>query len=266
VGLALGALMPRARLLAHGDLDVTDRAAVSSAAEGADAIIHLAALTNVDGCEQDPARAFAVNAEGTRNVVEAAARHGARVIYISTDYVFDGAKRGEYAEEDPVGPVNAYGRTKLMGEGLVAGLPGSLIVRTSWVFGEGRNFIRTIIGAAQRRGPLKVVHDQTGRPTSAHDLAAALVVLVDEDASGILHVTGDGDPCTWADLAEFAIDAAGLSVPVERIDSPTHQRTAGRLVAPRPRNSVLALGKAKTAGVPLRSWRPSVEGFVRALA
>ena len=266
VGLALRPLLPAGRFLTRDQLDVTDGAAVRSELKGADVVIHLAAMTNVDECERAPARAFEVNAEGTRNVAEASAGHGARVIYVSTDYVFDGTKPVAYEEDDPPAPLNQYGCSKVAGEGHVAAEPGNLIVRSSWIYGQGANFIRTIVGAARRGDPLRVVDDQRGRPTSAEDLAAALAFLVASDVSGVLHVSGDGDPCSWADLAEFAIAAAGLPEPVERIDSATYQGEANRMVARRPSSSVLSLAKAERLGVPLRPWRPSVELYVRTLA
>lgn len=266
VGLALRPVLPEGRFLTRDQLDVTDAAAVRRELNGADVVIHLAAMTNVDECERAPARAFEVNAEGTRNVAEASAGHGARLIYVSTDYVFDGTKTVAYGEDDPPAPLNEYGCSKVEGEGHVAAEPANLIVRSSWVYGQGTNFIRTIVGAARRGAPLRVVDDQRGRPTSADELAAALAFLVASDESGVLHVTGDGTPCTWADLAEFAIAAAGLPVQVERIDTPTYERSAGRVVAPRPASSVLSLDKAERLGVPLRPWRPSVESYVRTLA
>lgn len=266
VGRAIRGLIGPARLLSHEALDVTDEDAVRRAVEGADVVIHLAAMTHVDGCERHPDLAHAVNGEGTRNVVGAATDLGARVVYLSTDYVFDGMKSGEYREEDRPTPINAYGRSKLEGERHVAESSTNLIVRTSWVFGEGTNFVRTILDAARREGLVKVVDDQTGRPTYAGDLAAALAYLVETSASGLINVTGDGEPCTWATVAECAIRAAGLPATVERIDSETYRRAAGRVVAPRPINSVLALAKARELGVPLGDWRRSLEGYVRAVA
>jgi dTDP-4-dehydrorhamnose reductase len=265
VGRALRTEIPEARFLAHAELDVTDAAAVREAVAGVDLVIHLAAMANVDECERDPDRANAVNAEGTRNVVEAAGQR-ARVVYVSTDYVFDGRKQEEYAEDDPPVPLNAYGRSKLAGEEYVRRGPDNLIVRTSWVFGVGRNFVATILKAAQMGGPLRVVGDQRGRPTYAQDLAASLAHLVRDRTAGILHVAGDGEPATWADLAELAVGAAGLSVAVERIDAETYRRRAGRVVAPRPANSVLSLERARRWGVPLAEWRRSVHRYVGAMA
>ncbi len=265
VGRALRTEIPQAQFQARADLDVTDAAAVRNAVAGVDIIIHLAALTNVDECERDPERANAVNAVGTRNVVEAAGDRG-RVVYVSTDYVFDGRKQGEYAEDDPPAPLNAYGRSKLAGEQYVRRRPQNLIVRTSWVFGVGRNFVTAILEGARMGGPLRVVDDQRGRPTWAQDLAASLAHLVRVRTPGILHVAGDGEAATWADLAELAVGAAGLSVAVERIDSETYRRRVGRVVATRPANSVLSLERARRQGVPLIDWRCSVRRYVGKMA
>jgi dTDP-4-dehydrorhamnose reductase len=265
VGRALRTEIPEARFQAHADLDVTDAAAVRDVVVGVDLVIHLAAMTNVDECERDPERANAVNAAGTRNVVEAVGDR-ARVIYVSTDYVFDGRKHEEYAEDDPPAPLNVYGRSKLSGEEYVRRLPQNLIVRTSWVFGVGRNFVTTILEAARIGGPVRVVDDQRGRPTYAQDLAASLAHLVRTRTAGFLHVAGDGEAATWADLAELALGAAGVSAAVERIDSETYRRRAGRLVAPRPANSVLSLERARRQGVPLVDWRCSVRRYVGEIA
>jgi len=266
VGRALRAVCPSASFLLRSDLDVTDVGAVRMAMQGMDVVVHLAAMTDVDRCEREPDSAARVNGSGTRVVVEAAAERRARVVYLSTDYVFDGRKRGEYEVDDPPAPLNAYGRSKLAGEEAVLASKENLIVRTSWVFGDGRNFVRTILDAARRGGRLRVVDDQVGRPTWANDVAAALAHLIRSGATGVLHVAGDGEPGTWADLAEAAAEAAGLPVAVERIDSQTYRRTAGRLVAPRPANSVLSVESARAAGVPLGHWRRSLRQYVEALS
>jgi dTDP-4-dehydrorhamnose reductase len=265
VGEALRRRLPQGRFPSHVELDVTDSAGVRSATKGADAVIHLAALTHVDDCERRPEVAFAVNAEGTRIVAEAAEVEGARVIFLSTDYVFDGTQDSEYVEEDAPAPINVYGRSKLRGERHVAERRGNLIVRTSWVFGNGRNFVRAILAAAGRGDGVVVVDDQMGRPTSAEALASALAHLVEEPMGGIIHVAGDGTPCTWADLAESALAAAGLPVEVERIDSQTYARTADKVVAPRPRNSSLSLAKARRYRVPLQGWGEALRDYVEAL-
>jgi dTDP-4-dehydrorhamnose 3,5-epimerase len=219
-------------------------------------------MTHVDECEMDRESAFRVNAEGTANVVAAAGRSGARVVYVSTDYVFDGAREGEYVEEDPTAPVNAYGSSKLEGERRVLDGPGNLVIRTSWVFGRGRNFVGTILGAVRDGRELVVVDDQIGRPTWARDLARAIAYLVDSDESGVMHVAGDGAPGSWAELATVATDAAGLDAHVQRTDTASYARRAGRRLAPRPMNSVLSIERARRAGVPLGPWRDAVRAYV----
>jgi dTDP-4-dehydrorhamnose reductase len=212
VGRALRRELPSARSLSRAELDVTDRGAVSEAAKGVDVIVHLAALTDVDACERDPEAADAVNAVGTRNVAAAAEEAGARIVYLSTNHVFDGTKVGEYVEDDPPRPVNVYGRSKLDGEDELPA--GALVVRTSWVFGSGRrNFVRKILEAARKGGDVPVVDDQTGRPTWSVDLASALAQLAREGTTGLLHVAGDGEPGTWADVAEATFAAASGSSP-----------------------------------------------------
>jgi dTDP-4-dehydrorhamnose reductase len=248
VGLALRDRLPGAAFLTHAELDVTDTEAVREAARGADLIVHTAAMTDVDGCERDPERAQAVNGGGAANVAAA----GVRVIHLSTDYVFSGDAPGEYREDDPTGPLGAYGRSKLAGERAVLARPGNLVVRTAWVYGEGRNFIRSILGAERAGKHLRVVSDQRGRPTWAGDVARAIAFLAGRDDAGILHVTGAGEPCSWADLAEVVV-----CHPVERITSEELGAPA-----PRPRNSTLSLARARDLGVPLADWRDSVARYL----
>jgi dTDP-4-dehydrorhamnose reductase len=262
VGIELAQLLPGARLHSHGDLDVTDAQAVNRALEGAEIVVHLAAFTNVDECEADRERAFSVNARGTEHVVQAAGA-GCRVVYVSTDYVFDGIKRGEYVPDDPPSPINVYGESKAAGERAVLESSSSLVVRTSWVYGHGRNFVATILSAARAGKELRIVADQVGRPTWARDLAYALQHLITAEARGIVHVAGAGDPCTWADLAEEALGGAGLPRSVERVTTETYASIAGRPMAPRPPNSALSIDAARALGTPLRDWREAVGAYVR---
>ncbi|MEA2453314.1 MAG: dTDP-4-dehydrorhamnose 3,5-epimerase/reductase [Actinomycetota bacterium] len=264
VGAALRPLLPEARFAAHRDLDVTNLEVVLDAERGVDAIVHLAAITHVDWCEQNSDEAYRVNAGGTANVVGAARQNGARVLYVSTDFVFAGDRDGEYSEEAPTGPLNVYGFTKLEGENHLDPGKGDLTIRSSWIFGDGHNFVRTILRLADE-GPLRVLDDQRGRPTSAIELARAIVFLLDEGAAGTIHVAGDGEPATWAELAEVAVQAAGRDIPVTRIDTPTYVAEAERVIAPRPPNSALALDKARAMNVPLLDWRTSVTNYVEAI-
>jgi dTDP-4-dehydrorhamnose reductase len=266
VGQALRRELPFARFLPHSELDVMVPSAVHEAVQGVDVIVHLAALTDVDACERDPKTADAVNSLGTRNVAEAAEEAGARVLFVSTNYVFDGTKAEEYAEEDRPAPLNAYGRSKLAGEAEVRGRGRHLIVRTSWVFGGGRNFVKTILEAAKRRGDIDVVDDQVGRPTWHRDLAAALAQLAREDMTGVLHVAGVGEPGSWADLARATLRAAGVTARVRNLDTAAYLQRDGTRAATRPANGVLSLEKARREGVRLGDWRTSLREYVGELS
>ncbi len=200
----------------HAALDVGDRERVLAAVTETrpDVIVHAAAWTDVDGCEGDPDRAWRVNALGTRHVVQAARLVGARVCYVSTDYVFDGASAQPYTEWDQTRPLSMYGRSKLGGETEL--WPDDTVVRTSWVCGRhGRNFVRTIVDRAARGLELKVVDDQHGCLTLAADLVGMIRRLVVERRPGLFHVTNQG-PTTWYRLARDAVGIAGLDTELVR--------------------------------------------------
>ena len=261
VGRALRPLLPTARYATRDELDVTDRARTNEAIAGADVVVHLAAMTDVDRCEREPRLAEEVNGAGSRNVAAAARAADARVIGVSTEYVFDGTAPGEYTEADQPRPLSVYGRTKLAGEEALLAAGQNTIVRTSWVYGDGRNFIRTILRAASSGRALAVVDDQVGRPTAADDLARAIVHLLSIDRPRLLHVTGDGPPTSWAGVAEQALAAAGLEVPVEHVSTVEYGRRMDSALAQRPSNSVLSLDRARGLGVPLSDWRTSVSAY-----
>jgi len=233
--------------LARADLDVTDRAAVDRAvrAAGPDAVVHCAAWTDVDGAEADEATALAVNGAGAGHVARAAAAAGARLIHLSTDYVFDGRKGEPYVEDDPTGPLSAYGRSKLVGERAVAeAAPDHAIVRTAWLFGVGgRNFVDTVLRLAAERDELRVVADQVGSPTWVGHLARALLDLAEGDARGVFHITAAGT-CSWYDLATEAFARAGVAcraVPTTSADfpRPAHRPALSALRSTRPEAPVL---------------------------
>ena len=261
VGRALLPLLPAARYATREQLDVTDRSGVHEAVAEADVVVHLAAMTDVDRCEREPSLAEQVNVAGSRNVADAAGAAGARVIGVSTDYVFDGTAPGEYSEADQPRPVSVYGRTKLAGEQALLEASGNTVIRTSWVYGDGRNFIRTILRAASSGRALAVVDDQVGRPTAADDVAQAIVYLLSIDPARLVHVTGDGPPTTWAGVAEHSLAAAGLTVPVEHVSTVEYGRRVDSVLAPRPSNSLLSLDRARGLGVPLSDWRTSVSNY-----
>ena len=263
IGSALGARIEGVRAPTRVDLDVTDASMVARFVSEADVVIHCAAFTDVDGCESDPQRARRVNTEGTRLIAEAARRGGSRVVYLSTDYVFDGQAppEGGYSERDATHPINEYGRSKLAGEPTLAP-EVDLIVRTSWVFGQGRNFVSSILRAAEDRREVRVVDDQRGRPTSADAVADAVVAAIEADVTGVVHVAGDGDPCTWADLAETALGLAGIGTRVARVTTAEYAAGADRVIAPRPPDSSLSLERARDLGLPLTPWRDALVDFV----
>jgi dTDP-4-dehydrorhamnose reductase len=220
-------------------------------------ILHYAAFTDVYGAEADPARAFEVNALGSENVARGASSVDARLVAMSTDYVFDGNGDRPYREDDPVGPLSVYGASKLEGEQRALALwPDTLVVRTAWLFGEGgRNFIDTIAGKLRAGEPVSVVDDQVGRPTLTRDLAAGILALAGRASRGVFHLTNQGEPASWFDVATFVAECVGADA---GLVSRTTTEALGR-PAPRPAYSVLDDAKAVSAGVPrLRDWREAV--------
>jgi dTDP-4-dehydrorhamnose reductase len=245
---------------AHGrELDVSDssaidRALASLAAGAPGVVLNAAAFTQVDRCEREPEQARRVNAEAPAALARACLRHGVGLVHVSTDYVFDGAGRAPYTELDPPAPRSVYGLTKLAGEQAVLGASDRfLVVRASWVFGRGRNFVAAILARARTGEALRVVDDQIGRPTYAADLAEGILGLLEAGASGLFHLA-NRDVASWWDVARATLDHAGYAdVSIERI------RTAElQLDAPRPLFSVLDCTKAEGLGVVLRPWREAL--------
>lgn len=233
----------------HAVLDVSDRDQVLQVVVAAapDAVVHAAAWTDVDGCETDPERAYKVNALGTRHVAEGARLVGARICYVSTDYVFDGTAGRAYHEWDATNPLSVYGRSKLAGETVLG--PGDTVVRTSWVCGRhGRNFLKTVLTRAAQGQPLSVVDDQYGCPTFADDLAAMIRTLVVARLPGLFHVTNQG-PTTWYQFARDAVEAAGYDTAL--VTPVTTAEMAPPRPAPRPGFSVLDNAALRLSGVPL---------------
>jgi dTDP-4-dehydrorhamnose reductase len=274
LGRAIAELRTDAVLLSRADLDVTDAGAVAEVVSrhAPGVVVHAAAWTAVDEAEAAPDEAWAVNVGGTEAVARASAKVEALLVYPSTDYVFSGEASRPYRENDAAKPRSVYGRTKLEGEAAARTCPRHLIVRTSWVFGDGDNFVRAVIARGRERTTMDVVGDQIGRPTYAPDLGAGLLRLVDGGHVKAFHLAGGGGPCSRADLAEAALDAshrAGL------IEGKTHVRrvttddwASGRAgpAAVRPRYSVLDCSRAESVGIALRPWREAVEEYVSKLA
>ena len=225
-------------------------------------VIHLAAYTDVDGCESDKERAFAVNAEGTRHVVLAASKCRAKMIYLSTDYVFDGEKREPYLESDPPHPLNVYGHSKLKGEQYVQEwVRDSLIIRTQWLYGPfGKNFVDSILRQAGEKKTLSIVDDQTGSPTYTIDLAEAICELIQVDARGIFHVA-NSEFCTWYAFGQAILKFSG----VNRVRVlPMSSKELGRPAA-RPSYSALSCQKLKKeTGRTMRPWSEALKDYLAA--
>jgi len=243
------------------EADLTDEAQVRTAAKGIafDAIVHAAAMTNVDGCESDPDGALRVNRDATRHVADLARERGVVFVYVSTDYVFDGTKRSPYLEEDPTGPINVYGRSKLEGErAAIDSGARALIVRTSWLFGPGgKNFVDTIASKLERGESLRVVDDQKGSPTYSRDLAHAIELLLRRGSLGTVHATNAG-ATTWCGLARQIAGDLGSDAPITPVTTEEFPRPA-----PRPRYSVLSGARFRAwTGENLRPWEEAVGHYL----
>jgi dTDP-4-dehydrorhamnose reductase len=225
-----------------------------------DILIHIAAYTDVDGCERDAERAFAVNADGTKYAALAASRCRAKLVYLSTDYVFDGNKREPYVESDLPHPLNVYGRSKLQGEQYVQELvKNALIIRTQWLYGRhGKNFVDSILQQAKVKRALSIVNDQMGSPTCTVDLAKAISVLIQFDTQGIFHVA-NSDRCTWFTFGQAILNFSGMN---EVKVIPVSSEELGR-PAVRPSYSVFNCQKLKEkTGLTLRPWSEALKDYL----
>ena len=243
------------------ECDLTDAGATLAAIRRLEprAVVNCAAYTNVDAAEADEATAMLVNGDAAGNVARACAAAGARLVHVSTDYVFDGTKREPWIESDATSPLGAYGRSKLHGEDLVrAELPDHAIVRTAWLFGpHGPNFVSTMLRLAAERDEVQVVTDQVGSPTFAGHLAPALVDMAERTDTGIFHGAGSGS-CSWYELALEAYDAAGVACRV----LPT---TAEQFARPAPRPAYSVLGSEREHPITLPPWQEGVRAHLAAL-
>jgi dTDP-4-dehydrorhamnose reductase len=246
--------------LSSHDADIRDAKQVQHAVRETrpEWIVLAAAYTDVDGCEGNPELAFAVNRDGAVNVAKAAREVGARLLFLSSDYVFDGKKTTPYETDDARNPQSVYGRTKAEAEvKLLDLIPGCCIARTSWLFGTGgKCFPDTILKLAASRSGLDVVNDQRGSPTYAVDLARAIVQLCRKNAAGIVHVTNAGD-CTWFEFAQEIVRNAGLATTVRPVSSQQMARPA-----PRPAYSVLSPARLHALGSEMPSWRNALQRYL----
>ena len=226
-------------------------------------VINIAAYTNVDGCESHDEKAFAINAEGMRHVALGALRCRAKVVYLSTDYIFDGKKREPYLEDDPPHPLSVYGRSKLRGEQYVQEMvEDALIVRTQWLYGKyGNNFVASVLRQAREKKVLSIVNDQVGSPTYTIDLSRAISVLIRCGAQGVFHVA-NSDLCTWYAFGQEILKLSGMEgVRIVPISSEELGRPATR-----PLYSVLNTEKLKReTGMTLRPWSEALKEYLSTL-
>ena len=246
----------------HKVLDIAHKDNVSEfiSTHTPDIIVNCAAFTNVDKCETERDAAFNVNALGPKYIAAAAKKCSARVIHISTDFVFDGNSNRPYIEEDQTNPLSEYGRTKLEGERNIQNHCNSyLIVRTSWLFGHnGINFAAKMIELAERNKELSIVDDETGSPTYTPDLAEALWTLIKQDCKGIINVSNDGS-CSRYEWAEYIFETMGYNIKTNPITSSEYKRPAKV-----PLNSTLNCQKFSTiTGMRMRPWEEAVESYLK---
>ncbi|MGY2066418.1 SDR family oxidoreductase [Blastococcus sp. SYSU DS0619] len=266
LGRALQREFPDAVALDRTALDVTDAAAVRAFDwTGVDVVLNAAAWTAVDAAE-DPANAAAVravNVDAVAHLADTAQRHGSALVHLSSEYVFDGRHAGPIPEDAPPSPLSVYGRSKADGDACATAIDRHWLVRTTWVVGEGGNFVRTMAGLADRGVSPSVVDDQIGRLTATADLAAGIRHLIATGAPyGTYNLTGDGEPASWADVAATVFTARGRSAgDVTRVS--TAEYFAGRTgIAPRPHNSVLDLAKIHATGFRPRDWRSMLDRYL----
>lgn len=226
-----------------------------------DVIFHCAAYTAVDKAEEEKEKCYDINVNGTKYLVDCAKEIGAKIIYISTDYVFDGTKDGIYEVDDEASPVNYYGETKWLGEEVVRGYENHIITRISWVFGiHGKNFVRTMLKLAETKTELGVVSDQIGSPTYTEDLAKVLIKMGLSEKVGTYHVTNEGY-CSWYEFAKYIFEVNGIDMIVNPVLTKDY-----KTVARRPLNSRLDKEKLVNDGFEkLPSWQDAVKRYSKVL-
>lgn len=250
-------------------LDIADQVAVDAwfSENGPyDLVINCAAITNVDGCEQDEDAAYRVNALGAQNMALATQACGGKIVHISTDYVFTGTDPAPRVEEDETGPTSAYGRTKLAGELLVMeACERSFIIRTAWLYGYvGNNFVKTMLRMARETGCIAVVNDQFGNPTSANDLAYEILRIAATDDFGVYHCTNK-NTCSWFEFACAIVDAMGIACEKEGLSSEEYKRRFPQS-ADRPSYSSLANAHLDaTLGDEMRLWQDALNEYLEHL-
>lgn len=266
LGKELVKLYPEAIAVDHPELDISDEQAVKNFDwQNIEVIFNAAAYTAVDAAETPEGKvtAFKANVDGVANLAAIARARDLTLLHVSTDYVFDGTKSGPYTEADPVNPQNVYGQTKAKGEQPALALPKHYLVRTSWVIGDGNNFVRTMLKLGADKDELSIVNDQIGRPTFASDLALAMQHLYEKRVPyGIYNFSNSGQPVSWADLAKTIFELAKLDCQVKEI--PTAEFSKGKDPwAARPANSVFDLAKIEATGFKVRDWEGALADYIK---
>lgn len=265
LGTALRTQYPGAQFADAGELDITNQESVQNFDwTGITTILNAAAYTNVDGAETQEGRilAWSINADGVANLVAVAAQHDMTLVHISSDYVFDGTKI-PHVEDEKLSPLSVYGATKAAGDIAVSLLPKFYILRTTWVIGEGKNFVRIMLGLAEKGVSPTVVADQIGRLTFTSELVKAIDHMLSTNAPyGVYNVTNEGKPMSWADITREILTAAGhhnLTV----TDTTTEEYYAGKLgIAPRPLQSEMDLTRLHSTGFVSRDWKDDLNDYI----
>lgn len=265
LGTALRAQYPGARFADAGELDITNQQSVQDFDwTGITTILNAAAYTNVDGAETEEGRraAWAINADGVANLVAVAAQHDMTLVHISSDYVFDGTK-SPHTEDEPFSPLSVYGASKAAGDIAVSLLPKFYLLRTTWVIGEGNNFVRTMLGLAQKGISPTVVADQIGRLTFTSELVRAVDHLLSSKSPyGVYNVTNDGTSMSWADITREIFSLAGYDN-LTVTDTTTEEYFAGKPgIAPRPLQSEMDLSRIQSTGFTSRDWKDDLKQYI----
>jgi dTDP-4-dehydrorhamnose reductase len=258
----LAAFAGTARGVCREDMDITSFTAVRKVLMTLKprVVINAMAFTDVDGCESRQEQAFRVNGEGVKHLAEVTAEIGAKLVHVSSDYVFDGMKGSPYVEEDPVNPLSIYGKSKLAGEENARLNRNNLVVRSQWLYGlHGKNFVETMLRLAKEKDELSIVDDQVGSPTRTVDLALAIKALIDKDCRGTYHAVNTGS-CSWFGFAGTIFDEKGIEIGLRPITSVELGRPAQR-----PLFSVLDCGKLqRDTGLLMGDWRDALKKYLKA--
>jgi dTDP-4-dehydrorhamnose 3,5-epimerase/reductase len=265
LGLALKSQYPGARSADIGELDITDKESVEKFNwEGIKIILNAAAFTNVDGAESTEGRvaSWKVNATAVGYLVKAALEHDMTIVHVSSDYVFDGTQ-DPHTEEEPLSPLGVYAQSKAAGDLIIGLAPKHYLLRTSWVIGEGKNFVRTMLGLGQKGIEPKVVSDQIGRLTFTSELVKAIDHLLSHSLPyGTYNVSNSGEPASWADITREIFKLAGYDLTVTDISTAAYYE-GKEGIAPRPLKSTLSLDKIQATGFIPTDWHDDLENYVR---